>query len=120
MPVSKAAVKTVDSYIAALESPQQEISKLLQQLIRKAGPKLEESLKWGTPCYSGTANVCSIMAFKNHVNLAFFRGAELADKKGLLEGTGKAMRHVKLCELKDVKKAAITGLVKEAVGLDGG
>lgn len=118
--MSKAAVKTVDSYIADLKSPQQEIAAALRELIRKAGPKLEESLKWGTPCYTGTANVCSIMAFKNHVNLAFFRGAELADKKGLLEGTGKAMRHVKLCELQDLKQAAITGLVKEAVGLDGG
>jgi hypothetical protein len=30
------------------------------------------------------------------VNVGFFRGAEIADPAGLLEGTGKFMRHVKL------------------------
>jgi hypothetical protein len=37
-----------------------------------------------------------VNAFKAHVNVGFFRGAELADPAGLLEGTGKVMRHVKL------------------------
>jgi hypothetical protein len=31
-----------------------------------------------------------------HVNVGFFHGAALADPAGLLEGTGKSMRHVKL------------------------
>lgn len=31
-----------------------------------------------------------------HVNVGFFRGAELADPDGLLEGSGRFMRHVKL------------------------
>jgi hypothetical protein len=34
--------------------------------------------------------------FKAHVNVGFFRGAELFDPNGLLEGTGKFIRHVKL------------------------
>ena len=35
-------------------------------------------------------------AFKAHVNLGFFHGVDLPDPHGLLEGTGKRMRHVKL------------------------
>jgi len=34
--------------------------------------------------------------FKTHTNIGFFYGAHLDDPAGLLEGTGKNMRHVKL------------------------
>lgn len=35
-------------------------------------------------------------AFRSHVNVGFFHGADLTDPAGLLEGTGKYMRHVKI------------------------
>ena len=34
--------------------------------------------------------------FKSHTNIGFFYGAHLDDPAGVLEGTGKNMRHVKL------------------------
>jgi hypothetical protein len=34
--------------------------------------------------------------FKSHTNIGFFYGAHLDDPAGLLEGSGKNMRHVKL------------------------
>ena len=37
-----------------------------------------------------------VNVFRDHVNVGFFHGAFLPDKQGLLEGTGKRMRHVKL------------------------
>jgi hypothetical protein len=33
-----------------------------------------------------------VNAFKAHVNVGFFRGAEIADPENRLEGTGKFMR----------------------------
>lgn len=41
---------------------------------------------------------------KAHVNLGFYHGASLADPSGLLEGTGKRLRHIK------VKSVAEAGL----------
>ena len=35
-------------------------------------------------------------SFTSHVNVGFLRGAALDDPAGLLEGTGKRMRHDKL------------------------
>lgn len=35
-------------------------------------------------------------AFRSHVNVGFFRGAMLPDPAGILRGTGKYMRHVKV------------------------
>lgn len=37
-----------------------------------------------------------VNVFTSHVNLGFFYGADLLDTTGLLEGTGKRMRHIKL------------------------
>jgi hypothetical protein len=37
-----------------------------------------------------------VNTFKRHVNVGFFYGALLEDPAGLLEGSGKRMRHVKL------------------------
>jgi len=33
---------------------------------------------------------------EDYINLGFYRGASLKDSRGLLEGTGKAMRHIKV------------------------
>jgi len=48
------------------------------------------------------------------VNVGFFRGAEIADPKGLLEGTGKFMRHVRLSPERVVNAAALTNLIETA------
>ena len=37
-----------------------------------------------------------VNAFRAHVNVGFFHGASLPDPAGLLEGSGRFMRHVKL------------------------
>lgn len=53
--------------------------------------------------HDGLATVCVedapfayVGVFRNHVNVGFFHGARLPDPAGLLEGTGKSMRHVPL------------------------
>jgi len=53
-------------------------------------------------------------AFSAHVNVGFFRGAEIADPDRLLEGTGKFMRHVKLRPERDVDAAALRRLIETA------
>ena len=53
-------------------------------------------------------------AFTAYVNVGFFRGAEIADPDGLLEGTGKSMRHVKLRPGHDVDAKALMKLIETA------
>jgi hypothetical protein len=55
-----------------------------------------------------------VNAFKAHVNVGFFRGAEMADPEGLLVGTGRFMRHVKLRPAEDVDADALRGLIHAA------
>ena len=49
-----------------------------------------------------------------HVNVGFFHGAELEDPKGLLQGTGKRMRHVKVSPVVAYDSDALSNLIRAA------
>lgn len=84
-------------------------------IMRGCGDDVRESLHDGHPvaCIADAA-FAYVDAFKAHVNVGFFRGAELADPAGLLEGTGKYMRHVKLRPDGDLNAAALVNLIESA------
>ena len=84
-------------------------------VMRKCGEDVRELLHDGHPtaCVAD-AGFAYVNAFKAHVNVGFFRGAEIADPKGILEGTGKFMRHVKLRHGSDFDATALTTLIGTA------
>jgi hypothetical protein len=85
------------------------------ELMRDQGNDVRELLHDGHPTACiGDAAFGYVNAFTAHVNVGFFRGAEIADPQGLLEGTGKFMRHVKLRPGTDVDAAALTELIAAA------
>src|SRR6266850_240478 len=55
-----------------------------------------------------------IGVIKDHVNLGFIRGSELADPQRILEGTGKQMRHIKIRNMSDLLRPAIRAYLQEA------
>ena len=55
-----------------------------------------------------------VNAFTHHLNVGFFQGASLADPAGLLEGSGKRMRHVKLRWGQPVDTEALEALISAA------
>jgi len=55
-----------------------------------------------------------VNAFKDHVNVGFFLGARLHDPAGLLEGSGRFMRHVKIRPGAVLDEAALRGLIVAA------
>ncbi len=58
------------------------------EVMRDCGDDVRELLHDGHPtAYVGDAAYAYVNAFKAHVNIGFFRGAEIADPNGLLEGT---------------------------------
>ena len=52
-------------------------------------------------------NICMVVVYRNHVNLLFPRGVDLKDPQSLLEGAGKAMRHVKMHSAVDVDRPGV-------------
>lgn len=85
------------------------------EVMRGCGGDVRELLHDGHPtvCVEG-AGFAYVNAFTAHVNVGFFRGAQIADPAGLLEGTGRFMRHVKLRPNDDVDARALTRLIETA------
>jgi hypothetical protein len=85
------------------------------EIMRACGDDVRELLHDGHPtaCVADAA-FGYVNAFKAHVNVGFFLGAEIADPEGLLEGTGKFMRHVKLRPERDFNAMALMKLIETA------
>ena len=105
----------IDRWMEAHSGELGEIARRWFQVMRDCGNDLRELLHDGHPTVCvGEAAFAYVNAFKAHVNVGFFRGAELADPDGLLEGTGKFMRHVKLRPEGNVDARALTKLIETA------
>src|SRR5262249_29065001 len=88
------------------------IAKRWFEVMRNCGDDVLELLHDGAPTACvGDGAFGYVNAFKDHVNVGFFRGAEIADPGNLQEGTGKFMRHVKLRLDRDVDTASLTKLI---------
>jgi hypothetical protein len=71
-------------------------------------------IAYGTgPKYADT--VFTLMSYAGWVNLGIFHALELADPHGLLRGTGRLHRQVKLSHLADVQAPALKELLQAAV-----
>jgi hypothetical protein len=83
--------------------------------MQRCGPDVRELLHDGFPtaCVED-APFAYVGVFKDHVNVGFFHGASLPDPAGLLEGTGKYMRHVKVKPGRAFDTPALEALITAA------
>ncbi len=105
----------IDRWMEAHSGELGEIARRWFQVMRDCRDDVRELLHDGHPTACvGEAAFAYVNAFKAHVNVGFFRGAELTDPDGLLEGTGKFMRHVKLRPERNVDARALSKLIETA------
>ncbi|MBX3586663.1 MAG: DUF1801 domain-containing protein [Ramlibacter sp.] len=107
-----------DAAVQAWFSAPQPLRPLAQQwfaAMRACGPDVVELLHDGHPtaCVQD-APFGYVNTFTAHVNVGFFTGAALQDPCGLLEGTGRFMRHVKLRPGVPVDEPALQALIAAA------
>jgi hypothetical protein len=85
------------------------------EVMRRCGDEVREVLHDGCPVAClGDAAFGYVNVFASHVNVGFFQGAVLPDPGGLLQGTGKFMRHVKLRPGTAMDAAALRRLIEAA------
>ena len=95
------------------------VAKAARALVMKTAADCEEYVSpWKTPAFDSNGPLCVFVLGKEHVSLAFLRGAMLPDPEKLLEGTGKGVRHVKLRSVADVKRAGVKRLIGEAAKMN--
>lgn len=84
-------------------------------VLRGCGDDVRETLcDMGPAVLIADAPFAYVNAFKAHAAVGFFRGAELPDPAGLLEGSGRLMRHVKLRPGQPVNEPALRALAAAA------
>jgi hypothetical protein len=105
----------VDIWLAERPIEQQSIAQKWFVLMRQCGDDVRELMHDGCPvaCVQD-APFGYVNSFKSHVNVGFFYGAMLEDLAGLLEGSGKRMRHVKLKPGLALDTAALRDLIDAA------
>ena len=111
----------LEEFLAAYSPEIREIALRLRTLVLELAPEAIEQIDpsdhliaYGFgPKMADT--VCTIAPYKSWVNLGFYRGTELPDPAGLLTGTGKLHRHVKLKTLAEVEAPALRQLLEAAV-----
>jgi hypothetical protein len=101
----------------------QGLSMKLREMIQSLVPEAEEnvSLGWKIIGYNlgkgMKGQFCSIGPLKTYINLYFSHGTGLSDPEGILEGTGKNIRHVKVRNVDDIQREEVKLLIEEAASL---
>ena len=114
---SNTASQHIDAMIKELADWRGKMLARLRKLILEAAPDIVEEWKWGTPVWSQKGNVVAAGAFKDHLKLNFFRGADLKDPKGLFNAglDAKASRAIDFSEGDDIDESALKDLIRAAV-----
>lgn len=105
-----------DNYAAAVA----DLALAARTLLLSIAPDAAETVDGGhkTVMYGSVGGMmdapCYISAHKAHINIGFMQGADLPDPAGLLEGTGKKLRHVKIKSAEQLTNPALHALIAAA------
>ncbi len=116
--VSPSKGKSIDAYISKVAGWQGPALARLHEIVRGAAPDAVASIKWGQPVFESNGPFVWMKAFGKHVSLGFWRGAELTDPDGRLEGDGDRMRHLKYTSADSIEPKAIKKFVLQAIELN--
>jgi hypothetical protein len=120
------SAEEVEAWLAPASAEVRAIAIAARALVHDALPDADETasrgdqgIGFGARQYGADGwGVAYISIQSKHANLGFFKGASLPDPDGLLEGTGKNLRHVKMRTLAEVeaRRGGRTNLLKSAAG----
>ncbi len=111
----------VDAYIAKSQDFAKPILEHLRDLVHKACPEVEETMKWSFPHFDYKGMMCSMAAFKQHCAFGFWKASLMKDKKLTANAkTETAMGHLgRITSLKDLPNdKVLLSYIKEAKKLN--
>ena len=109
--------ESVDDWLDRLPEEQQTSLRWLRSLLLEV-PGLVEAVKWAHPYYElNGVGLFSLTWSSKHVNMQLWRGAHLPNPHGVIEGTGKDARHVKVRNGKERPVAAVHDAIADSVAL---
>src|SRR5262245_34806430 len=113
------AAKTIDEYIASLGGDwRAEVVTELRRVVDTAAPAATSTIKWAQPVWESNGPFAYVKAFSRSVNIGFWRGSQLDDPAGILEGDGDRMKHISLRQGDELRSADLSSFVRQAVELN--
>jgi hypothetical protein len=110
---------TVDDFVESNVLPKyRPVVAAIRSLMKQAAPDAREMMSYGLPMYVQRLTVAWISPSKTGITFSFMRGVGLEDKYGLLRGSAKHARYVKMKDVADMNRAALKYYVKQALKLD--
>jgi hypothetical protein len=104
-----------DAYLKDQSPKNQAIIRGLRRLVKRVEPELSEAVKWGNGCWVGSNGpVAYVYSAPDYVQFGFFKGSSLNDPRGLLEGKGKYVRHIKVRQPSGIDKRSFAALLRQA------
>ena len=118
---TKTGDPAVDTFLKGYPPPVREIAVKAREVILSVMPNASEKVYpgWKVIQYGTAADMKSVFAAispqRERVNLGLANGVDLPDPDGLLEGDGKAIRHVKLTSREAAGAPAVRELIRGAL-----
>lgn len=96
-----------------------QVAEEVKALARDIAPDVECFPKYGGEVFVPNASepnrfVGGVFIYKNHLSVEFSNGATFDDPEGLLEGQGKARRHLKVHNLAEITEKSVAGFLRQA------
>jgi hypothetical protein len=111
-----------EDFLKELDPQLQSICDQLRNIIKTLDPNYVEIIwkkqsiaSYGVGPKKMSEHYVYIAPQKKHVNLGFYHGTSLSNQSGLLEGTGKRLRHIKISQEIEAKDEKIQDLISEAI-----
>ena len=109
------AYESFDEYLEAQSPKNRAIIRSLRGFVKRVAPKLSETVKWGNGCWVGSKGpVAYVYSDAGFVQFGFFNGSSLRDPKGLLQGKGQYVRHIKVHNPSAIDERAFAALLRQA------
>ncbi len=111
---------TCKEFIATLEPDKQAIVRALHKAAQNVSKDVTEGVKWNALCFfKGDRAFVGIMPYKNYVSVFFDRGSNMTDELGILEGSGKQMRHIKIHTMEEIAKKNVADYIRNSYFVSG-
>jgi hypothetical protein len=110
-------------YLAPYDLRIASLALALREVVLEEAPAAIESLVNGYAVAIGFSftgkpmkdGFCHVVTYRNCVNLGFNRGALLADPGGILEGSGKLIRHLRINDYDDLDRPLVRRFLRAAI-----
>src|SRR5882757_365784 len=109
-------------FLTDYDRPVADLALALREIILEEAPEASESIYqvYTVAIWFGFSGkmkdmFCYITTHAGHINLGFPRGATLPDPNRVLEGDGKAMRHIQFASQRDLERSFVRRYIRASV-----